>query len=169
MARITRVHSVHLHRRPAQLFTHTSDALLHNALDVGASMCMLVVYCGNRQAQTDAETVAANTPQIYIECGRAARVMCIFYCVLTSKCLAIRRVPQQPVQFREVLSDKLSLCGGNISRTCRRERVRGLKRHVVNLTSSVHEMCLLVSRRTERRSLYNKEPKKDSLHPKQKG
>jgi hypothetical protein len=34
-------------------------------------MCVLVVYCGNQQAQTDAETVAANTPQIYIECGQA--------------------------------------------------------------------------------------------------
>jgi hypothetical protein len=56
-------------------------------------MCVLVLYCGNQQAQTDANTVAANTPQIYIECGRAARVMCIFYGVLTSKCLAIRRVP----------------------------------------------------------------------------
>ena len=86
-------------------------------------MGVLVVCCGNQQAQTDAETVAANTPRIYIECGRAARVMCIFYYVLTSKCLAIRRVLQQPVHFREVLSNKLGLRGGNISRTCRRDAV----------------------------------------------
>jgi hypothetical protein len=86
-------------------------------------MCVLVFYCGNQQAETDAETVAANTPEIYTECGRTARVMCIFYCVLTSKCLAIRRVPQQLVQFREVLSNKFRLSGGNMSQTCRREGV----------------------------------------------
>jgi hypothetical protein len=115
-------------------------------------MYVLVVYCGNQPAQTDAETVAANMPQIYIECGRAARVMCIFYCVLTWKssysnsstaAIAVRRdfVVQAGFVWWQHIAGLSTV------------RSRGLKRHVVNLTSSVHEICLLVSRRTERRSL----------------
>ena len=41
--------------------------------------------------------------------------------------------------------------------------------HVVNLTSSVHELCSLVSRRSERLSLLNKRSNKNSLDPKLRG